>query len=151
MSIGIAMLAAAAASHIPACPPVSDLSKTAPVALRIRRSIPPLLTLWKVKLGEKEVLASTSYFIVDDVPTAFHVLRSAGVPGTTRLYAACNAPWGEVMCARDTFHSSGEAPVVFVRRHRDRTVLVVRYEENRGRRYEVLRLDQLTGLKKVCG
>lgn len=151
MNAGLLMIAAAAATQVPACPPVSELSKSTPVALRIQQSLPPMLQQWKVKLASGDVVASTSYLVVDSVPTTFHVIRSTDRPGTTRLYATCIAPWGEIMCARDTFTSNGPAPDVFVRRKGSATVLIVRYREDGRRRYEVMVLDQLNGLRKVCG
>lgn len=151
MNASLIMLLAAAAGQLPACPPVAELSRTLPIALHIQSRTPEILSQWGVKLEPGDVLASTSYFVVDGVPTTFHVVRSGGVPGTTRLYAVCAAPWGELMCARDTFTSKGAAPDVFVRQQGKGTILVVRYQEDGRRRYEVQVLDQLTGLRRVCG
>lgn len=153
MNGAIIMLAAAAAGQLPACPPVSQLSKSTPVALRVQRRMPDMLQQWSIKLAKGDVVAATSYLVVDGVPTTFLVIRPSSMPGTTRLFAVCAAPWGEMMCARDFFDSTGKSPApdVFVRRQGERTFLVIRYQETKGRRYEVKILDQLSGLKKVCG
>jgi len=149
---GALLMMAAATAQVPACPPVAVMSKSKPVALRIDRKIPVLLDQWRVKTAKDDEVASTSYFVVDGVPTRFHVVRPAG-PGTTRLFAVCAAPWGEMLCARDFFDSKGAnpAPHVFVRQQGERTLLVIRYQEGPKRRYEGMVLDQLTGLRKVCG
>lgn len=149
---GALLMMAAAAAQVPACPPVAVLSRSKPVALRIDRTVPLLLRQWKVTTASTDEIASTSYFVVDGVPTRFHVVRPAG-PGTTRLFAICAAPWGEMLCARDFYQSKGSdpAPRVFVRQQGERTLLVVRYQEGARRRYEGMVLDQLSGLRKVCG
>jgi hypothetical protein len=144
-------LAVAAAAQPPRCPPPSTLSRVAPIALRPGTSLPPKLVDWRVALGRGDSLASTDHFPVGGIQTAFHVVRLAGTPGRTRVYALCTAPWGEMLCGYREFSSTGPSPDVFVRAGGGRVLLVVRRREGTAPAYEGWTLDQTTGFRKMCG
>ena len=147
------IMIAAAVAQVPACPSIEDMSRSTPVGMRASRVLPGPILDRGIVLKKDDVLGVTSHVPIDEVATTFHVLRSAGRPGTTRVFALCLAPWSKyewMLCATMEAKSTGVAPDVFVRRIGARPFLVVRRRENGRRSYEGWNLDHMTGFRKVC-